>query len=159
MIEMIRDLVAHKGHANAALLSAVARSRDAAADPELRELLHHVLVSNRFWALSLTGAAFHAPEELASSREVRALVDGFRAVQAMEEGWLERATEADLATHLEGPLVPGGRCTAGQALMQVCLHSLGHRAQGAKLLRRHGVVPPATDFILWLVERPAARWP
>jgi uncharacterized damage-inducible protein DinB len=39
--------------------------------------------------------------------------------------------------------------------MQVCLHSHGHRAQAAKMLRRLGGEPPATDFILWLANRPA----
>jgi hypothetical protein len=42
--------------------------------------------------------------------------------------------------------------------MQVCLHSHGHRSQGAKLLRRHGGVPPPADFILWLATLPQADW-
>jgi hypothetical protein len=58
---------------------------------------------------------------------------------------------------LENVLIPGGRCTVAQAVMQVCMHSHGHRAQCAKLLRWHGGVPPMTDFILWLASRPAAE--
>ena len=46
-----------------------------------------------------------------------------------------------------------------QAYVQVCLHSHGHGAQCAKLLRKHGGVPPQTDFILWLAGRPEAEWP
>lgn len=156
---MLRDLVSHKGYANAALLSAVAGSPAATADPEIAGLLHHVLVANRFWSLSLAGKEFRTDEELRSPRTLDRLVDGFREVQALEETWLAHATEAGSAEHVEGPLVPGGRCTVTQAIMQVCLHSLGHRAQCAKLLRRHGVIPPTTDFILWLVDRPAAQWP
>ena len=41
--------------------------------------------------------------------------------------------------------------------MQVCMHSHGHRAQIAKMFRRHGGVPPMTDFIIWLVNKPAAE--
>jgi uncharacterized damage-inducible protein DinB len=63
------------------------------------------------------------------------------------------ATEADLARSLEDDQIPHGRCSVAQAFVQVCLHSQGHRAQAAKLLRRHGGVPPATDFILWLATR------
>ena len=59
-------------------------------------------------------------------------------------------------TVLEHPLIPGGRCSVAQALMQVCLHSHGHRAQLAKLLRGHEIVPPQSDFIVWLHHRSLA---
>ncbi|MEP7118173.1 MAG: hypothetical protein ABI880_11365, partial [Acidobacteriota bacterium] len=82
----------------------------------------------------------------------------FKGLQAEESAWLATATDADLAGMLDDPLIPGGRCSVAQALMQVCLHSHGHRAQCAKLLRRHGGAPPATEFIAWLASRPAAVW-
>lgn len=159
MIAMLRDLVLHKGYANSALLSAAVQSPAVRGDAEIAQLLHHVLVANRFWAFSVAGEEFRADEELRSARQLASLVEGFRGVQTLEEAWLAQATEADVTRHVAGPMVPGGRCTVAQAITQACLHSLGHRAQCARLLRRHGVVPPATDFILWLVERPAARWP
>lgn len=159
MLAMLRDLVAHKGHANASLLSRVQESPVAAADPDVCELLHHVLVANRFWALSILGVPFNAEEEVRSPRALAALVDGFRRTQELESSWLERASEGDLARTIEDPLVPGGRCTVAQAMMQVCMHSQGHRAQCASLLRKHGVAPPPTDFILWLVHRSPAEWP
>jgi uncharacterized damage-inducible protein DinB len=159
MLAMLRDLVAHKGHANASLLSSVQQSAVAAADPDVRELLHHVLVANRFWALSILGLPFNAEEEVGSSRALAALVAGFRRTQELESSWLERACEADVARTIEGPLVPGRRCTVAQAIMQVCMHSQGHRAQCAKLLRRHGVTLPSTDFIVWLVHRSPGEWP
>ena len=159
MIAMLRDLVWHKGYANSALLSAAVQSSAVRGDAEIAELLHHILVANRFWAVSVVGEEFRAEEELRSPRQLASLVDGFRGVQTLEEAWLAQATERDVAKQVAGPMVPGGRCTVAQAIMQVCLHSLGHRAQCAKLLRRHGIIPPSTDFVLWLVERPAARWP
>ena len=159
MIVMLRDLVLHKGYANSVLLSTAVQSSAARGDAEIAELLHHILVANRFWTLSVVGEEFRADEEMRSPRQLASLVDGFRSVQTLEEAWLARATEADVARQVAGPMVPGGCCTVAQAIMQVCLHSLGHRAQCAKLLSRHGIIPPTTDFILWLVERPAARWP
>ena len=69
------------------------------------------------------------------------------------------ATAADLERTLKSPLIPNGECSVAQAFMQLCLHSHGHRAQAAKLLRRHGGTPPASDFILWLTKRPGAEWP
>lgn len=159
MVGMLHDLVLHKGYANATLLAGVAQSPAASGDVEVTELLHHVLVANRFWALSIAGEPFVVDEEVRSPRTLPSLVGGFRAVQALEEAWLAQATDTDLVKYVTGPLVPGGHCTVAQAITQVCLHSLGHRAQCAKLLRRHGVTLPMTDYIVWVVERPAACWP
>jgi uncharacterized damage-inducible protein DinB len=158
MLEMLRDLVAHKGHANAAVLGAIRQNRAAADDPELSELLHHILVANRFWLLTVLGLPFVFADESRPSYSFDALTQRFGRTQEQECAWLDAATEADLARVVESPLIPGGKCSVAQALMQVCLHSHGHRAQCAKLLRRHGGAPPATDFILWLTRRPAAQW-
>ena len=159
MLEMLRDLVAHKGHANAALLTAIRQTPAAASDPELWALLHHILLANRFWVLTVLGLPFVHEDEARFSPSFDGLIQRYRSTQAQEETWLEIAAERDLARMLEGALIPNGQCSVSQALMQVCLHSHGHRAQCAKLLRRHGGVPPRTDFILWLSGCPQAAWP
>jgi uncharacterized damage-inducible protein DinB len=159
MLETLRDLVAHKGHANAAFLNAVRQNEAAAVDPELWELLHHVLLANRFWLLKVAGQPFEIEVEARPSESFTALVERFEGLQKQEQAWLESAIEDDLAKVLEGDLIPNGKCTVAQAWMQVCLHTHGHRSQAAKLLRRHGGTPPATDFILWIADRPAAQWP
>lgn len=46
---MLRDLIHHKGYANASLLKAIRQHEPAAQDPELRKLLHHITLANRFW--------------------------------------------------------------------------------------------------------------
>jgi uncharacterized damage-inducible protein DinB len=161
MLEMLRDLVAHKaspeprrrGHANAALLQTVRENGTAASDPELGELLHHILLANRFWLLTILGLPFVLEDEARLSSSFEALIQRFARSQAQEAAWLERATEADLERILEDTRIPHGKCSVSQALMQVCMHSHGHRAQCAKLLRQHGGVPPSTDFILWLTRR------
>lgn len=63
MLRMLRDLVHHKGHANAALLKAIRENAAAASDPELGDLLHHVLLANRFWLLSVLGLPFVLEDE------------------------------------------------------------------------------------------------
>ena len=158
MLEMFRDLVAHKGHANAAVLGAIRRNDAAVSYPELRELLHHVLIANRFWLLTVLGLPFVFEDESRPSSSFDALIQRYRSTQEQESTWLAAATEADLARVLESPLIPGGKCSVSQALTQVCMHSHGHRAQCARLFRRHGGVPPTTDFILWLARRPPAEW-
>lgn len=159
MLEMLRDLVDHKGYANAALLGAIRQNHPAAADPELRELLQHILVANRFWLLAILELPFVFEAESRPSGSLDELIQRYRSTQEQESTWLAAATNADLARALVDPLIPGGRCPASHGVIQVCLHSHGHRAQCAKLLRRHAGVPPMTDFILWLAERPAAQWP
>jgi uncharacterized damage-inducible protein DinB len=159
MLDMLRDLIAHKGHANAALLQGVQENHAAPADPEVWTLLHHILLANRFWLLAILGSPFVLDDEARPSDSFDALVGRYARMQSAEQAWLDTATEDDLARTLTGAQIPGGSCSIGQALMQVCLHSHGHRAQLAKLLRRHGGTPPATDFILWLATRPAAAWP
>lgn len=154
MLEMLRDLVAHKGHANAALLAAIQQNPTAASDPELWDLLHHVLLANRFWLLTVLGLPFVYEDEARPSSSFELLIERYGRTQAQEETWLESATDDDLARVLEDALIPNGRCSVSQALLQVCLHSHGHRAQCAKLLRRHGGEPPPTDFILWATSRP-----
>jgi len=158
MLEMLRDLVAHKGHANAALLTAIRQNPTAASDPELWELLHHILLANRFWLITVLGLPFVHEDEARPSPSFDALIHRYGSTQAQEAAWLETATEGDLARMLEDALIPNGTCSVSQAFMQVCMHSHGHRAQCAKLLRRHGGVPPPTDFILWLTSRPRAAW-
>ncbi len=159
MLAMLGDLVAHKGHANAAMLTAIRDNAAAAADQELIDLLHHVLLANRFWLLTVAGAPFVVEHESRPAGSLAALTERYRDTHTRETAWLAGASDADLARVLESPLIPGGRCSVAQAWLQVCLHSHGHRAQCATLLRRHGSVPPSTDFIVWLPERPVPQWP
>ena len=154
MLDLLRDLIAHKRFANAALLTAIHANEGAARDSEVLELLHHILIANRFWILAILGEPFVFADESQPAPSFDSLVKRYSATAAQESAWLAQATDRDLARVLDDPQIPGGHCTVAQALTQVCLHSHGHRAQCAKLLRRHGSVPPATDYITWLPERP-----
>jgi uncharacterized damage-inducible protein DinB len=154
-IGSVVDLIAHKEYANTLMLTAIREHPEASQDPELLELLHHILVSNRFWTLACLGRPFDLLQETIQPATLDALIESYEATQAEENAWMARATESELARMLDSPLIPGARCTVAQALMQVCMHSQGHRAQCAKMLRRLGATPPMTDFILWLANRAA----
>ena len=153
MLQMIRDLMAHKKHANTLMLSAIREHPEASRDPELLELLHHILVSNRFWTLTCLGLPFDGAQETIVPATLDALIENYDATQRQEKEWMTRATDAEIARAIDSPLIPGTQCTVAQALMQVCMHSQGHRSQCAKMLRRLGGTPPMTDFILWLAGR------
>ncbi len=147
MRQLVADLVAHKNHANAATLASIGDNAAAAADPELLDLLHHVLLANRFWLLAVRGVPFVYEEEARRSPSFEDLVARYARLQAEESTWLAAASDADLTRMVESPQIPGGRCSVVQAWLQVCLHSHGHRAQLAKLLRAHdGRRRPPTSF-------------
>lgn len=154
MLSLLRDLVAHKGHANRTMLAAIEQHADAAADHDIVELLHHILVANRFWYLLWVGEWFDTEREFQRSASLSDLQQRYEALQSLEASWLDGLSETHLERMLETPHIPGGRCTVAEGLMQVCMHSQGHRSQLAKMLRAHGATPPMTDFILWVAQRP-----
>ena len=159
MLGMLRDLVQHKAWASAALLSAIRQSDTASDDEPLRTLLHHIIVANRFWLFSCLGRPFAIDQESRVPESLAPLADLFRTTHVIEGDWMSQAGQSELARVLEDELIPGGRCSVAQAFMQVCMHSQGHRSQCATRLRLLGGTPPATDFILWLKDRPEPDWP
>lgn len=159
MHNMLRDLVAHKGHATAALLAAIRACAPAADDAEILALLHHILLANRFWFLTTIDQPFAFDIESRVSPSFDDLIARHARLQGEEDAWFAAAAPDDLERALTGPQIPNGTCSVAQAYLQVCLHSHGHRAQLARMLRRLGGTPPATDFILWVGPRPEAAWP
>jgi uncharacterized damage-inducible protein DinB len=158
MLSMLRDLMLHKWYANASLIRAIRQHGQAAQDLELKKTLHHILVANRYWLLLSQGLPFIVEEESRVPDSLDTLADHYRETQAQESEWMARLQANDLARTLETPFIPGHSCSVSEALMQVCMHSHGHRAQCAATLRSMGGTPPMLDFILWLKERPDADW-
>jgi uncharacterized damage-inducible protein DinB len=158
MLDMLRDLARHKAWASAVLLTAIRTTDAAAEDDVLRKLLHHIILANRFWLFSCLERPFVLEDEARVPDSLLAVTNLFCTTHAIEEEWISRVDESDLARVLEGPLIPGGRCSVGHAYVQVCMHSQGHRSQCATRLRALGGEPPGTDFILWLTDRPSPRW-
>jgi uncharacterized damage-inducible protein DinB len=158
MRELLQDLLRHKGHANASLLRAVRQHEASAQDPELRKLLHHVILANRYWASLILGLPFALEEESREPESLESVEAKYRETHAKEIEWLANVGEPELARVLETPYIPGFSCSVAQAVTQVCMHSHGHRAQCATRLRLLGGTPPPLDFIHWLKDRPAPEW-
>ena len=156
---MVEELVRHKWQANAAYIAAVYRHEAARQDVELRKLLHHILVANRFWLFLTLGREFDRPKEGQVPDALEPLIASYKETEALEMEWLPRCDEVELKRELVTPILQGKIFTVGQALMQIILHSHGHRAQAALRLRAIGATPPQTDFILWTMDRPASVWP
>jgi uncharacterized damage-inducible protein DinB len=155
---MLQDLILHKGYANATLLKTIREHEGAAHDLELLKLLHHIILANRFWLRLILGLPFNVEEESRAPESFEAIAALYRETHAQEMEWLTQIREPDLERVLETPYLPNFSCSVAQAMMQVCLHSHGHRAQCATRLRVLGVTPPSMDFILWLKDRPLPNW-
>ena len=155
---MFKDLLHHKGHANASLLKAIRQHEDAREDAELRKLLHHIILANRYWLFLIRGLPFALEEESQVPESLGTLIDVYRDTHALEIEWIGQASESDLQGRVETPFMPGHSYSVSEALMQVCLHSHGHRAQCSTRLRLLGGTPPNMDFILWLQDRPEPDW-
>jgi uncharacterized damage-inducible protein DinB len=158
MLHMVQDLVGHKGYASAVLLKAIQNHEVAAQDGELRKLLHHVILANRFWLALTLGRAFNHQEETRALASLEEVMERYRETHILELEWVSAAQECDLDRMLETPFIPGCSFSVAQATMQVCMHSHGHRAQCSMRLRSLGGTPPAMDFVWWLKDRPAADW-
>jgi len=155
---MLKDLILHKGYANASLIKAIRQHEPAAQDPELTKLLHHIILANRYWLFLILGLPFAAEEQSRIPESLEAIAALYRETHAQEVEWLSQVQEHDLARILQTPFIPDLVCSVAQAMMQVCLHSQGHRVQCATRFRSLGGEPPTLDFILWLKKRPAPNW-
>ena len=156
MKSVIEDLFRHKGYADAAMLTCVG-DYEAHDDLELRSVFDHMMVANRFWLRSAMNLPFDA--DAAHESTWHDLISRFRDGHREEMAWLHTASGDDLDRVLKNAWIPGGSCSVGEGLLQVCLHSHGHRAQAAKMLRRAGGEPPVTDYIVWRVDRRDPSWP
>jgi hypothetical protein len=85
---MLQDLIHHKGYANASLLKAIRRHEPAAQDPELRNLLHHINLANRFWLRLILGLPFAVEEESRTPESFEAVVAQYRETHSQEVEWL-----------------------------------------------------------------------
>ena len=158
MVAILRELFRHQAYADALMLMAIKRNQVALIDQELRRLIHHILVSHRFWIHLSQGLPFTVEVENVVPATFDELAARFQATQAQELAWLDRLQVFDLARVLESQYLPTGPVTVGEALTQVCLHSHGHRAQCATRLRTLGGEPPPADYILWAKDRLDPMW-
>jgi len=158
MLATLRELVEHKWFANAALLKAVRQHDQSSQDRDLRKLLHHIILSNRFWFSLSLGRPFAREEESKVPDSLDGVAALYRETCGQEHDWISRIQESDLSRTVETHFLPGRIFSLEQALMQILMHSHGHRAQCAARLRISGGVPPSMDYILWLKDRPTPDW-
>ncbi|HWE48346.1 MAG TPA: DinB family protein [Bryobacteraceae bacterium] len=154
---MLIDLFRHQAYADARLVSAIQRHA-AAGNSELRSLLHHILVAHRYWLSLILQIRFNTEEESRVPDSLDEIAALYQETQARESEWLAKLDDSDLTPLLESPYFPERRIAVSEAMLQVCLHSQGHRSHAAALFRSLGGEPPPTDFIFWLQDRTSPVW-
>ncbi len=154
----IRELFQHQEWADSALLKAVRAHPGASEDEEIRRLLHHILVVQHAYLGILWGLPFDREKDGRPPASFAELEARFRAVHAKETARAANLEEAVLERMVDMPYVEGLRFPVRDGLLQVVLHSQGHRAQCATRLRVLGGKPPILDYILWVRDRPKPEW-
>jgi uncharacterized damage-inducible protein DinB len=154
MLSTIEELIRHKWWANGGLMRAIEQQPAAAEDEELRKMLHHILVSNRFWLFAIIGRPFDREVEMQIPASLAGIVERFKETEQLEADWMSKASEPELERILETRSSRLGiDVSVRQALLQICMHTQGHRAQCATRLRALGRTPPGMDYILWIKEK------
>jgi uncharacterized damage-inducible protein DinB len=157
MLLTIEELVRHKNWANTSILQAIQQQPAAEADDELRNTLHHILVANRFWLFTILGRPFDRETEMLPATFAE-LVARFQETEEIESQWLSTLSEPELERML---LTRTSRLgidvSVRHAILQVCMHTQGHRAQCAARWRALGGIPPGTDYVLWIKNQGATR--
>src|SRR5260370_3272710 len=106
MVAMLQDPVQHKNYANAVLLNAIAEYEKAADDTELRRLLHHVILANRFWLFLFVNHPFDVDRESQVPESLRAVAALYRETQKQEIDWVIGLRETDLERQVVTPFIP-----------------------------------------------------
>ena len=148
MLNLIEQLIRHKWWANSNLLESIRRHDAAAEDEELRKLLHHILIANRYWLLLSLSQSFIDEEERRIPESHAVLTERFTELERLEMEWLANLN----LTALERPLKPRAIPDISISVAQAALHSQGHRSQCASRLRALGGTPAPMDFVLWTRE-------
>src|SRR5947207_2911315 len=102
---MLRDLILHKGYANALLLKAIHRHEAAASDAEMLKLLHHILLADRYWLSLITGSPFVLEQETQIPGSLEILAEQYRETHLRAVEWINQSTASDLERNLESPFI------------------------------------------------------
>lgn len=159
------DLFAYNDWANARLLSCAAElaadawTRDmGGAFPTLLGLTAHVVGAERIWLMRWKRESPKARPAWADAPTPAVLRAALDEVERDRAEFLRTLTPQDVASDISYTLLNGSGATMPLAtlLQHAANHSTYHRGQIASMLRRLGAAPPATDLLLFAMERVAS---
>ena len=159
MIQHLRDLLAHAEWANAVFFHIWGKS-PAREHEELRRRVGHIVGVQDGFRMILRGETPGGPPD-GPPPSYDALQTRAQACHAGLAELVASLDEPALARTVRIPWFPEPPCiiTAGQALVQLAMHSQHHRGQCMTRLKDFGGEPKNVDWIIWLWKgKPPARW-
>ncbi len=160
----VRDLSAYTDWATGRVLAAAAALDDDAwasdlggSFPSLGATLAHLLSAEWVWLKRWQGERPTARPAWVEAPSPDALRAALADVERQRAALLDGLSDADLDAPLTYTLFSGAVQTLPlrDVLVHVVNHATYHRGQIASMLRRLGAVPPATDYLVYAIERRA----
>jgi uncharacterized damage-inducible protein DinB len=87
-------------------LNAIAEDERASVDPELRRLLHHIILANRFWVSLFVGNRFDVDNESKVPESLQAVATLYRETYELEMLWVSGLQNPALDRVVVTPLSP-----------------------------------------------------
>ena len=165
--EELRQLLDHMIWADAIVWTEVLHVPAAEADPQLRELLHHVHSVQRAYLHVFREEAVDLPE-LSGFGSLESLATWGRECHETLREFVGELDPDDLGREVRFPWADQLAARFGtvhstsvrQGLHQIASHSTYHRGQINARIRELEGEPPLTDFVAWVwAGQPAADWP
>ena len=142
--------------ADSALLAAIRAHNTALDDEEIRKLLHHIVLVERFFLALFQSRQFNVEHEMQPPASLGEMERLFKEAHQDAIDYVARLQESDLPRQIDMPGMQDFRPALRDLLMQVVMHSQHHRAQCAMRLRALGGSPSTTGYIIWVRQRSAA---
>lgn len=161
MASYLDELYGHQEWADAEHWRALEKHQEALADEEIRERLHHIhqVQAAFLWVVGPRTEKFVITkvEDYPAIGDLKIFARKYHADMAAKLGEID---DVALEETIEAPwFQPAAKISVRQALTQTAMHSHYHRGQNVTRMRKLGVTPPGTDFIVWLWQgQPKPRW-
>jgi uncharacterized damage-inducible protein DinB len=125
------------------------------AFPTLLELVAHMVGAERVWLMRWQGETPAGPPAWMADPSPALLRAALDEVERERSAFLASVTEEELARPIPYTLRDGSGATLPLETLvrHTANHSTYHRGQIASMLRRFGEAPPATDLLVFAVER------
>jgi uncharacterized damage-inducible protein DinB len=158
----VDELFDYNDWANARLLGACSSlsqanwSQDVGGSyPTLLSVLAHVVGGEWIWLKRWTGESPISVPGWFKDPTPSSLEDALQQVQEERRRFLDTLTERDLDREVPYTLLDGstGALALSTLLRHLVSHSTYHRGQLASMLRRLNVAPPATDLLIFALQR------
>lgn len=151
----LRELFAYNAWANARVFAAAAGvppdARTEGITRDLRQLLAHITGVEEAYFRAITEGEAAARSDAHKLPDLAALGARSAEVAARYRDFLATADADGLARTLRLPWL-GIDFSVREALLQVIVHSVEHRADVATVLTREGAEAPALDLVFWIAD-------